>query len=300
MIINKHGTFYIRSGWPTKLLSVISDTNMRGIFSPNCELDAIDEFGLGRVMIKSLRYWTEVVGLTREYKDSKGMITHEPTELFLMLSEVDKYFQKIGSMLLLHRNLARSSEKATTWYWAFNEFGRSSFTKEEFVRGLSLYLSLNGADIAPLALEKDFNCFKQTYIADSASKIGSLLEEDIVSFFAPLGLLKNDSVNKFIKCSPSIELIPPEIIYYFIIKDNEETLVKNQQLDINMIFEEKLQVCKYLNLNYTNFIKILQMLENKGYLKLYNSFGNKHIELINMNIKEILTSYYGQVINYEI
>ena len=36
MLLNKHGSFYIRNGWPTKILNAISAD--RFIFSPNNEL----------------------------------------------------------------------------------------------------------------------------------------------------------------------------------------------------------------------------------------------------------------------
>ncbi len=51
MQINKHGSFYIRNGWPTKAIDAI--TNDAFIFSPNNELNAVDEIGVGRVMIKA-------------------------------------------------------------------------------------------------------------------------------------------------------------------------------------------------------------------------------------------------------
>lgn len=38
------------------------------IFSPNNELNAIDEIGVGRVMIKAMRYWSIVLGISNEAK----------------------------------------------------------------------------------------------------------------------------------------------------------------------------------------------------------------------------------------
>ena len=66
MQINKHGTFYIRNGWPTKILDAIDVDPY--IFTPNSELKAVDTIGVGRVMIKALRYWAVVLGLSEESK----------------------------------------------------------------------------------------------------------------------------------------------------------------------------------------------------------------------------------------
>lgn len=51
MQINKHGSFYIRNGWPTKIIGAI--TTDEHIYSPNNELKAVDTIGVGRVMIKA-------------------------------------------------------------------------------------------------------------------------------------------------------------------------------------------------------------------------------------------------------
>lgn len=60
MVINKHGSFYLRSGWGTKIIQAVEEDDT--IFSPSNEQEAVDRIGLGRVMIKALRY-TQVIKL---------------------------------------------------------------------------------------------------------------------------------------------------------------------------------------------------------------------------------------------
>ncbi len=79
MVINKHGSFYLRSGWGTKIIRAVEEDDM--IFSPANELKAVDNIGLGRVMIKALRYWADASGLTIERKVQNG-ICQDKTELF--------------------------------------------------------------------------------------------------------------------------------------------------------------------------------------------------------------------------
>lgn len=55
MVVNKHGSFYMRSGWGTKIIQAVEQDAM--IFTPSSEQEAIDNIGLGRVMIKALYYW---------------------------------------------------------------------------------------------------------------------------------------------------------------------------------------------------------------------------------------------------
>lgn len=50
MQLNKHGSFYIRSGWPTKIMDAIAKDCY--VFSAKNELNAVDTIGVGRVIRK--------------------------------------------------------------------------------------------------------------------------------------------------------------------------------------------------------------------------------------------------------
>lgn len=183
MVVNKHGSFYLRSGWGTKIIQAVNADDM--IFTPANEMQAVDNIGLGRVMIKALRYWADATGLTSEQK-VQGGIREEKTDIYMLIDAKDRYFQKPGSLLLLHRNLARNDENATAWYWAFNEFEKQTFTKEEFVDGLHSYLAVNGMAIKKAAVDKEFNCFKNTYLGEKKFDIKTVADEDTYPMLAPL------------------------------------------------------------------------------------------------------------------
>ena len=137
MQINKHGTFYIRNGWPTKIVDTV--TNSPHIFSPAFERDAVDEMGVGRVMVKAMRYWAYATGITEEIKEPQG-VQHRLTELGNFVADFDLYCQKIGTLWLMHRSLATDLNNTTAWAWAFNLFGHKSFTKDDFVDAFLLTL----------------------------------------------------------------------------------------------------------------------------------------------------------------
>ena len=72
MVVNKHGSFYLRSGWGTKIIDAVKEDET--IFSPNNEQAAVDNIGLGRVMIKALRYWVRCNRPYRRRKKTYGYI----------------------------------------------------------------------------------------------------------------------------------------------------------------------------------------------------------------------------------
>lgn len=289
MVVNKHGSFYLRSGWGTKILQAVDEDDM--IFTPANELKAVDNIGLGRVMIKALRYWADVTGMTNEQK-VQGGVRAEKTDLFNLIETNDRYFQRSGSLLLLHRNLARNDENATAWYWAFNEFDKQAFTKEEFVDGLHYYLAVHGVTVKKSAIDKEFNCFKNTYLGEKKFDRKSAMDEDTYPMLAPLRLLRINDEKKFEKSTLSKADIPLLVLIYAIAMDNSEESVSGSQISIDKIMEEKKQVGKYFCIRYSKLIEMLLEAENKQLIALNNNFGNRHIEFANIQYENLLTEYF--------
>ena len=289
MVINKHGSFYLRSGWGTKIIQAVEADDM--IFSPANEQEAVDRMGLGRVMIKALRYWADASGLTTEEK-VQGGIAERKTDLFDLLETNDRYFQKPGSLLLLHRNIALNEENATAWYWAFNEFDKQSFTKEEFVEGLHYFLAVNEMSIKKSAVDKEFNCFKNTYLAEKKFDIKTVMDEDTYPFFGSLHLLRVNEDKKFEKTYLTKAEMPLHILIYAIAKDNPEESSHKGQVSIDKIMEEKRQVGKYFPMRYSKLIDMLLEAENKKLLTLNNNFGNRFIEFSDVQYDKLLNEYY--------
>ena len=244
-------------------------------------------------MIKALRYWSDALGLTIEEKKQSGIVKVK-TPLFDLIDSHDRYFQRIGSLLLMHRNLARNAEEATAWYWAFNELKAQAFTKEEFVDGFHAFLGVNGVNVKKAAVDKEFNCFKNTYIGDEKFDKKTVMDEDTYPFLAPLHLLKINDEKKFEKIPVTKAEMPLEILLYSIAFDNgeENDGWMQKQISIDQLMEDKSQIGKYYNMRYSKLIEMLMEAENKKMLILSNNFGNRHIELTDYPYQDLLRQYY--------
>lgn len=291
MVVNKHGSFYLRSGWGTKIIDAIKEDD--AIFSPTNEQTAVDQIGLGRVMIKALRYWSDVLGLSKEDKKSTGILKKR-TSLFDIIDKYDRYFLRNGSLLLMHRNLTRNKDNATAWYWAFNELKNQSFSKEDFISGFLAYLGVNGVNIKRAAIEKEFNCFKNTYYSDSKFDKRTIMDEDTYPFLAPLHLLKLNEDKRYEKVPISKADMPLEILVFSIVNDNSDGIscLEQKQISIDQLMEEKCQIGKYFGIRYSKLIEMLMEAENKKMLVLSNNFGNRHIELTDYPYHDLLRRYY--------
>lgn len=289
MQINKHGSFYIRNGWPTKIIGAI--TTDEHIYSPNNELKAVDTIGVGRVMIKAMRYWATVLGIAEESKDQFGIV-HKLTDIGEIIMQNDLYCTDNSTLWLLHRNLAINKEEATAWNWAFNEFNEQQFDKNSFVEAFYSYIQREGASYAHKAIEKEFDCFKNTYVSDQAFSLNKIIEEDTIPFFAPLKLIEYKGHGIFEKRRIPSKEIPEDIFAICIFLDNAEHLKTNTQISIDKLLEEKGQIGKYMNLNYSTMLELLQKIENEKYIKLINNFGNRYIEVLDNNVQELLANHY--------
>lgn len=289
MVINKHSSFYMRNGWGTKIIQAVTENDM--IFTPSNEQEAIDSIGLGRIMIKALRYWSGAMGLTTEIKTKAG-VQQIKTDLFRAISDYDMYFQKRGSLLMMHRELALNKENCTSWYWFFNEWEGVSIDKDEFIDGFHSYLAVNGMKIKKDAVNKEFNCFRNTYISKKSFSFKNIMDDDTYPFLAPLKMLYINENKRIQKAQMTKDEIPIELLIYSIAMDNTEESSSGMQVSIDKLIEEKKQIGKYFGMGYSKLMESLIDAENKKYIRLENNFGNRYIEFVDIDYTKLLEKYY--------
>ena len=137
MKFRAHDTFFIRKGWLSKGMRCVA--KKPDVFISHDE-NPMDVLGIGANMVKALRYWLQVVGLTVEPPNGKRIQSF--TELGKRIYEHDTYIEELGTLHLLQYRLASQKEEATAWYFFFNEFSVSEFTRENFVTALQKYTKM--------------------------------------------------------------------------------------------------------------------------------------------------------------
>lgn len=137
MKFRAHDTFFIRKGWLCKGMERIVE-------KPDLFIDRdenpMDILGIGANMVKALCYWLQAVGLTSE--PAKGRRIQTLTRLGELIYENDRYIEELGTLYLLQYQLAKQDREAAAWYYFFNKFNMSEFTKEEFVQGQSIFMKI--------------------------------------------------------------------------------------------------------------------------------------------------------------
>jgi len=152
MKFRAHDTFFIRKGWLSKGMRCVS--NKPDVFIAHDE-NPMDVLGIGANMVKALRYWLQAVGLTKE--PNSGRRVQSFTDLGELIYQHDTYIEELGTLCLLQYCLASQEDEATAWYFFFNEFSMSEFSREDpiAVNTMKIQAIEGGDTVSGIRMEHD-------------------------------------------------------------------------------------------------------------------------------------------------
>jgi hypothetical protein len=153
----RNETFSLRYNWIFKGLSALK-ANKDIFTSP----DALNILGVGKNMMLSMRYWLLAYQLVE--KQNPSTFTNLASYLFDPDEGKDPYLEDINTLWLLHWKLCTNPDHATMYFWFFNVFAKTSFTKLELNAALEDWLKFhNSKSISPKTLDRDLNMLLKTY-----------------------------------------------------------------------------------------------------------------------------------------
>lgn len=272
-----HETFSIRKNWLAKGILAIKRNPF--VFTDKSHAP-MDELGIGRNMVTSLRYWLKALGITVEVRNSKTKKTSTDfTELGKVISQNDPYIEESGTLWILQYKLATNRENATSWYFFFNEFLQTEFSKDDFVGALQNFDRMNGGSTASSSFESDFECLINTYTSrfKNAKEIDP--EDNIESPFAELGLIDYANQGKKIyrKISPSSQDIPALVFLYALCLEAKN--YPNREIPLSDLQNKEFCAGKAFNLDSIALMDILGILENRDLLQVIRTAGLDLVKL---------------------
>jgi hypothetical protein len=186
----RHETFHPRYGWLKKGYDMSREDT--GVFLRE---DATTVLGVGKNMVRALRYWSLAYKTLEEVRreDNTRLFDVRPTEFGELLLDDrgwDPYLEHPGSHWLLHWQLLRPPTRAPAWWAIFNSNRISEFSDAALLADLRRFRDeQQGWDgVADSSLEKDVRCLLRMY--GSATQGRDLLEDSVDSPFSELELLR--------------------------------------------------------------------------------------------------------------
>jgi hypothetical protein len=180
----RHNTFHPRFGWLKKGFDeAVRDGR---IFA---RPDAPVVLGVGKNMVRAIRYWLLATQLVKEAPGGEGVAPTAFGESLLSDQGWDPYLEDLGSLWLLHWRLIGNADLATAWWLTFYQSTRHEFGVEELTSFFSEFLARRslGARISEDSLRKDASCIVRMY---GELPKRALSEESIHCPFAELGLMR--------------------------------------------------------------------------------------------------------------
>lgn len=275
MKFRAHDTFFIRKGWMSKgMRNVVANPDV--FVTKDKDRNPMDILGIGANMVKALRYWLQVVGLTAEA--SKGQRVQSLTALGELVYKHDPYIEEMGTLWLLQYRLAKNKDEATAWYYFFNEFNMSEFTREDFVKALQNYIVMAQEQAAIRSLNDDFSCIISTYVSRGKTAKASP-ENNIDCPFGELGLVdvlsKNGANITYKKSIPSAETINPWVTLA-VVYDQAEG---NTEISLSALLSSPCNIGRVFNLDSITMIEALHHAERTGLLRIVRTAGLDYIKL---------------------
>lgn len=277
-----HETFFIRKGWLTKGMKYVK--RHPDVFVSK-EEKPMDVLGIGTNMVKSLRYWMQAVGITKE--PTHGKRVQQFTPLGELIYRYDRYLEEQGTLCLLQYELASNKDEATAWYFFFNEFQMLEFTKDDFIRGLKNYVLMQDGDtsVADRSYQDDFNCIINTYISrNKTSRQQFSPENNIACPLGELGLLDYASQDRSIyrKTMVQPQMISPYVALAMILLQNGE----KEEVSLDSLLHAPKSIGRAFNLDMTALMYLLKQLEQLGEVEVVRTAG--------LDVVHIMTEYTAQ------
>ncbi|MCR5105029.1 MAG: DUF4007 family protein [Eubacterium sp.] len=294
MRFRAHDTFFIRKGWLSKGMKAVN--NAPDVFVSK-EKNPMDELGIGSNMVKALRYWLQVVGLTEEPKSGKR--DQSFTELGEAVFKYDRYIEEIGTLYLLHYKMVTDKDNATTWYYFYNVFGLKEFVRDDFVRMLQSYITIEEEAKPDRTLNDDFTCLMNTYVPRYKSNPKKVSAENNIDCpFGELGLIDiiGKKGNEFVykKTTPNVKSFNPWIVLAIIIDQASD----KKEIPLSELLTSPGNIGKVFNLDSISMMDLLHSVEKTGKIKIIRTAGLDIIQLIDteeLSFMDCVKRFYDEI-----
>ena len=267
-----HDTFVLRHGWLKKIYDRLSELEAehrgRGdeevvaadLFEPE---QAMSAFGVGKNMVRAMRYWALATNFFTIEKDG-AVSTTDLGALILAdrsrdkVTGLDPYFENPATLWLAHWEIVTNSHLCTAWDFTFSTFNRTIFTKEALVSGLVSEAEEREWSVSSGSIEKDINCLLHMYCPDPKTSKGSFREEGLESPLAELGLIWTDDASGGYRFDVGPKLsLDPRVLYYSIARYAQGR--KSKLLSLDEIFYDHGSPGRMFKLDENSMCSLLEM-----------------------------------------
>jgi hypothetical protein len=161
-----HESFACRYAWlPKALLAIQAEPE---IFSD--EERAMAKLGVGKNMVRSIRFWVEAAGMAQHAK-SPGLVPTPLGSAIFGPDELDPFLEDIQTLWLIHWKLcSRVDDPLFAWEFLFSRWQEPDFTESGVLRAFSRETQTQSRKLSSATLQQHFQVFLHTYVPSRGPK----------------------------------------------------------------------------------------------------------------------------------
>jgi len=168
-----HETFACRYAWLPKALHAIEANP--GIFLD--EDSAMVELGVGKNMVRSIRFWVEATGMAEPAKGRGLEATTMGRRIFI--KGLDPYMEDIQTLWLIHWNLSTHVQNPLfAWEFLFSRWQEPEFTESSALKALAREAQSQSRQLSPVTLQQHLQVFVHSYVPTRGRK-GDIAEDNL-------------------------------------------------------------------------------------------------------------------------
>jgi len=188
-----HETFPCRYAWLPKAAQAVAEKGNHDIFTSAREDDAMVKLGVGKNMVRSIKFWAEGVDVL-ETAEAGHKLTDFGCHLFIGTASqppLDPYLEDIQTLWLIHWKLATNQRAAVfSWDFLLNQFQEPELYASTVLRAFRKAVTqLPSKDITPGSLEQLYEVFLHSYVPTRGQK-GDVREDNLDCPLVELDLLR--------------------------------------------------------------------------------------------------------------
>jgi Protein of unknown function (DUF4007) len=169
-----HETFPCRYAWLPKAYGAL--TKSRNAFGN--EEDAMIALGVGKNMVRAIRFWVQATGIAELDPAGGHRITPFGKALFGHRGH-DPFLEDIRTLWLIHWQLAaQTAEPLFAWDFLLNRWQNPDFGRTEVLRAFHKEAERLERRLSSVTLEQHFDTFLHTYVPTRSRK-GDIQEDNL-------------------------------------------------------------------------------------------------------------------------
>lgn len=202
-LFSGHETFAFRFAWlPKAVEAVIEDP-----YSFSDENEAMVNLGVGKNMVRSIRFWAVATGVIKQ-TDGRGFaLTEFGKHIFHPKSGLDPFLEDDQTLWLLHWQLARAQRPLFAWDFLLNAWHEPDLVPSSIMVAARRLLNKSDVQVSGSSLGGHLSVFFHTYYP-TKSKKGDVLEAGLDCPLVQLDFLESRGMRDSLQGRP-------ETIYAF-------------------------------------------------------------------------------------